>query len=122
MPLGNTQPIVKLASKQISLNTNDNQDFVTLEDDLSCIITGFVLKRLSGPIVSATISFGWNALADDVLPLTLYDSILDDGKDSLPIPVSTPIVAGKIGNTFAAKVSGVLQDTTLIVDVWGYAE
>lgn len=108
----------RLASAIINLNSGVKQAIYTVPADKILLLQKLVLRDPSGAIVLGTVAFGFNANADDVLPLTAHTQLNATSMFKNITLGALGLVKGTAGQVFGAK-PGILQAVTCVVDLHG---
>lgn len=109
-----------LASVSVDLNVTTKTALYTVPTGYEAVITGFVVRKASTSLTTAQFSFGFNATADDVVGIDLYNELTSSTRQTQASPKAGAEIGGA-GAVLGLKCSTAQgAAATVTVDVIGY--
>lgn len=112
-------PILLAKSVVIDGSLATKQALFTVDTGFNCIITNVILRQPSVSLATLSVSFGFNAAADNVIANATHTGLSAATEAKNLVPIATDYVFGTTGQVFGV-IANTQQASNVTIDVVGY--
>lgn len=107
------------STASVDYNNGTKQTIYTVPTGKSCIVHSIVVRNASASMGTNSVSYGFNANADDVIANSAYAN-LTGSTVYIPLSAKNASTRGLAGEIFGIKCNTTNTAGTVTVDVFGY--